>query len=178
MNAGLGNETWAAGATVQRRRWRLLPLVALLALGLAVLGTGSASAATPPAPFKATVTGTLTATSDSTFALAGSGKAGSLGKVTYVGNVQITNVDPVTGVITDTLVETLTLSNGDTLTLLCQQVARPIRPGVYNGRDQWVVIGGTGGLAGATGSGVGETHVDLNRGTFDKSSTGTIAIGS
>ena len=35
--------------------------------------------------------------------------------------------------ITDTLVETLTAANGDTVTLLCHQVATPVSPGVLHG---------------------------------------------
>ena len=36
------------------------------------------------------------------------------------------------------------------------------------------MTGGTGRFSGATGSGTGDTHVDLNVGTFTKALTGTI----
>ena len=158
-------------------RWRLLPLVAFLALGLVAVGANAASAAALAVPFKASVSGTVTQTGLTTFALAGTGNdliASHLGKISYAGSVTITGVDPNTGVITDTLTEMLTAANGDTLMLLCQQVATPISPGVYHGVDQWTVVGGTGRFSGATGSGTGDTYVDLNAGTFTKQSTGTI----
>ncbi len=49
-------------------------------------------------------------------------------------------------------------------------------PGLFLGTDSWTVIGGTGKFAGATGSGTGVTHVDLNPSklTFTKDFTGTI----
>ena len=42
-------------------------------------------------------------------------------------------------------------------------------PGVFVGTDQWTVIGGTGRFAGATGSGTGVTHIDLNNGNISLS---------
>ena len=107
-------------------------------------------------------------------ALAGTGNASHLGKVSYKGSGEITSEHPVTGVITDTLTETLTAANGDKLTILCRQVATPTSPGVYNGTDHWTVTGGTGRFSGATGSGGGDTHANLNADTFTKAATGTI----
>ena len=75
---------------------------------------------------------------------------------------------------TDSLTETLTAANGDTLTILCNQVLEEVSPGVYRGTDTWTVIGGTGRFSDATGSGSGETHVDLNVDTFSKVMTGDI----
>ena len=42
-------------------------------------------------------------------------------------------------------------------------------PGVFVGTDQWTVIGGTGRFGGATGSGTGVTHIDLNNGNISLS---------
>ncbi len=162
--------------TGARIRWRLLVPLALLTVAVSGLAVNPASAASPTTPFSASTEGTVAATGETSFALAGSGKAIHLGQVSYQGDVQVTSVDPETGVITDVLTETLTAANGDTLTLLCTQVATPVAPGVYLGSDQWTVIGGTGRFSGATGSGTGETHVDLNAGTFSKASTGTLTI--
>ncbi len=161
---------------------RLLQLVAVIVTVAAVATSGAAAssayAASIQVPFKASVSGTVTPTSGTTFTLAGTGNdliASLMGKISYTGSVVITAVDPVTGVIKDTLTETLTAANGDTLTLLCQQVATPISPGVYHGVDQWTVIGGTGRFSGAAGSGTGDTYVDLNKGTFTKEMTGAIS---
>jgi len=106
--------------------------------------------------------------------LAGTGDASHLGNVrSYTANVVIlTGIVGVTGV-TDTLTETLIAANGDTLTLLCTQTAT-LSSGVYHGTDLWIVIGGTGRLSGATGSGTGDTYVYLSSSTFTKELTGTV----
>jgi hypothetical protein len=78
-------------------------------------------------------------------------------------------------VITDTLHETLTAANGDTVTITCHQVADPTKTsGVYLGIDKWTVTGGTGQFSGATGSGVGKTSINLNNDTFGKAEAATI----
>ena len=105
----------------------------------------------------------------------GTGTASHLGKASYNGSGEITSENAVTGVITDTLTETLTAANGDKLTILCRQVATPTSPGVYSGTDQWTVTGGTGRFSGATGSGGGDTHANLNAHTFTKAETGTVS---
>ena len=176
MNAVFDN-TRTAGS------WRrLLPLAAILALALAGLGASPASAKPaapkPAVPFTASVAGTLTPTGPGAFALAGTGKASQLGKVkSYSATVQITGGDVVNGPFTDTLTETLTAANGDTITILCDQVANPVSPGspVVEGNDTWTVIGGTGRFSNASGSGTGHTHTDLDAGTFTKSMSGTIS---
>lgn len=166
----LGNNQ--TGASKHRRR--LVPLVAIVALGFASMGIGAAGAATRSLPFASLVSGSVSGPSASgAFSLTAKGIATSLGTVTYTGNGQVTS--NVNGVLTDTLTETLTAKNGDTLTLLCQQTANPKAPGVYDAQDQWTVIGGTGHFSGASGSGVGTTHIDLNAHTFTKASTGLIA---
>lgn len=165
LNNGVGKSTGG---------WRVVPVVAILTLGLIGLGANLASASSQ-VPFNGSVSGTVTPTSEVSFVLAGTGKASHLGKVGYQGVVQITDEDKDTGVITDILTETFTAANGDTLTLLCNQVATPVAPGVYDGVDQWTVMGGTGRFENAEGSGTASTHVDLNAGTFTKELTGTIA---
>ena len=178
------NKPWNNRAGRSKNRWRLLPLVAFLALGLAGMSATAASAAAragaPAVPFKYSVSGTVTLTSPpppgpgSTLTLTGAGNASHLGKASYKGSVVIDTISG-TGVITDTLTETLTAANGETLTILCHQVATPVSSGVYKGTDQWTVTGGTGRFRGATGSGSGNTHIDLNTHTFTKAETGTIA---
>jgi hypothetical protein len=45
---------------------------------------------------------------------------------------------------------------------------------VYHGTDVWTVSGGTGRFSGATGSGTGDTTVDLTNLTFTQDGTGSI----
>ena len=98
-----------------------------------------------------------------------------MGAFTYVGNVTVTSMDPDSGVITDILIETLVLANGDLVVIRCDQVATPLPSGVLVGSDTWTVIGGTGRYQGATGSGTGTTYVDLEAGTFTKVLSGVIS---
>lgn len=160
-----------------RRAPRYGLVVALLTLGFAVIGLAPAHAkSSTPTPFKSSITGTVTSTGPNAFDLAGSGRATMLGHTGDAGMVHVTNTDS-NGVLTDTLTETLTAATGDTLTLVCQQTAAPLRPGVYHGTDTWSVVGGTGRFANASGSGTGSTDVDLNVGTFSKTASGSIAFG-
>lgn len=153
----------------------VLALTAMM-VGVPVVGLAApASAVAQPKTFSfnASVAGTVTATGAGTFALAGTGIASQLGIVSYSGTVQITS-DPGDLPITDTLVETFTAKNGDSITLFCSQVATPIgNTGVLHGIDTWTVVGGTGKFAGATGSGTGDTLI-YNLALFAKSSKGTI----
>ena len=154
---------------------RLLQLVVVVVMLMAVAASGlaarSASAADLGDPFKASVSGTVSLTGPSTFTLDGAGKA------SHIGSMRDYQADGVfTGANTDTLTETLTAANGDTLTILCNQVLEEVSPGVFRGTDTWTVIGGTGRFSNATGSGTGETNVDLNVGTFTKKLTGVITI--
>jgi hypothetical protein len=119
----------------------------------------------------------LTQPGPPTFALAGAGSATGLGAASYSGTVTVTSAPGVVP-LTDDLSETLTASNGDTLTLLCHQTATPIgSTGVLHGTDQWTVTGGTGRFAHASGSGTGDTYI-YNLALFTKSATGTINVGS
>jgi len=154
--------------------WRAILLLAVtVSLGVVGFGASAASAATSAAPFKFAVSGTASL-AGSAVTLNGAGLASNLGIVRYKASGVITGSNPTTGVITDTLTETLTAANGSTVTILCHQVATPVSSGVYNGIDQWTVTGGTGTFSGATGSGSGDTHVNLNQGTFAKVESGTI----
>jgi hypothetical protein len=154
---------------------RLLQWVIVVVLLMAVAASGvtarSARADDSPSPLKASVSGTVSLTSESTFQLAGTVKANRIGNMKgYQANGTFTSPT------TDTLTETLTAANGDTLTILCNQVIEETGvPGVLHGTDTWTVIGGTGRFSNATGSGTGETNVDLNAGTFTKQMTGVIS---
>jgi len=173
MNATLDD---TSRRTTSRRR--LLPLAAILVLMLTGLGANPASAKPQQVPFAAVVAGTLSPTSPTSFALKGTGLATQLVLVkSYNATVQITGGDLVNGPVMDTLTETLTAPNGDSITIRCQQVAYPVSPGspVLIGSDKWTVIAGTGHFKNASGSGTGRTVADLGHGRFIKEMTGTIA---
>jgi hypothetical protein len=152
------------------RLLQLVTVVMLMAVAASGVAASPASAANPSVPFKASVSGTVSFVDEVNFKLAGTGKASHLGKVKrYQADGSFTDSN------TDTLIETLTAANGDTLVIRCDQVLEEISPDVYHGTDTWTVIGGTGRFSNATGSGTGETHADLNAGTFTKEMTGAIA---
>jgi hypothetical protein len=167
------NEQMMTRPRVSKWRLGLLSAVAVGLLGLS--GMGPADAAPKP-PVLAVVAGSLSPTSASTFDLAGIALSSRLGASSYEGHVQITSANSDMSEITDTLTETFTAPNGDTLTIHCEQKAVATGPGVYHGTDQWTVIGGTGRFAGATGSGKGDTYVDLTNGTFTKTLLGSITM--
>ena len=177
------NETTNNTSSGSRSLRRLVTLAAILAVGLLATTAGPAAAARQQSvPFTASIAGTLSPTGPGptglpTFALSGTGKSNPLGTVRhYNATVMITSGDLVNGPISDVLTETLTAANGDTLTIVCQQVATltSTGSGVIDGTDTWTVTGGTGRFRNATGSGTGHTHADLNAGTFSKNMTGTI----
>ena len=153
---------------------RVLQLVAVIVMVMALaasgIAVGSARAAGSGVPLKASISGTVSMTGDMTFALDGTVKANHMGSMK---EYQANGV--FTGPNTDSLTETLTAANGDTLTIMCNQTLEAISPGVFRGIDEWTVIGGTGRFSNASGSGTGETQVDLNTGTFTKELTGAIS---
>jgi len=148
-------------------------LIAMLVSGISI---GPAHAASNQVPFNASFSGTVAFTGPTSAALSGSGISTYLGLTAYAGVVS--EITPTDTGLTDVLVETLTAANGDTITILCNQVAVQQASGVFQGSDEWTVIGGTGRFAGATGSGTGIAHVDLNNGTFSKQLIGTISAPS
>ena len=153
---------------------RVLQLVAVVVMVMALAASGiavrSVRAAEPAVPLKASVSGTVSLTGETTFALDGTVKANHIGSMN---DYQANGV--FTGENTDTLTETLTAANGDTLTILCNQTLEAISPGIFRGTDTWTIIGGTGRFSNASGSGTGETQVNLNTGTFTKDLTGAIS---
>lgn len=155
--------------------WMFVTLAMLIALVSAGAGTNLAFASSSQVqvPFKGTISGTVIITSQTTAVLSGSGGATYLGLTAYAGNVS--DISQTSTGLTNVLVETLTAANGDTLTFLCTEVAVETSQGVFQGTDQWVVIGGTGGFEGVVGQGTANTQIDLNNGTFTKQLTGTIS---
>lgn len=177
MNHAIDNAI-VANPTSRPRKRRFCLLAIVAAVGLVLPGTSEArSAAKPkPVPFEASVWGTVSSGGDELhFLLDGTAIASHLGRSKYSGDVEIETQDNVSGVITDTLVETLTAANGDTITILCEQTAVPVGPGAFHGTDKWTVIGGTGRFSNASGSGTGDTQVDLVNHVFSKHMSGSIS---
>ncbi len=158
--------------TEPSRRIRWFSMMAVVAALLGTVATPALAAA--PSSVTIVAQGTLEATGADSFHLDGVGVGTRIGGFAYRGDVVVEAVSPA-GLITDTLTETLDMPGGGSITILCQQVATPVSPGVYEGTDVWTVIGGTGTWAGATGSGTGTTTVDLNTGTFAKVFVGNIS---
>ncbi len=151
-------------------RGRLAAVAAVVAM--VTLMSALPAFAAAPSSVTVAVGGKVAPTGEATFELEGVGVGTRIGAFTYHGDVVITGVTD--GGLTDTLTETLTFGNGDSVTILCLQEAVEVGPGVFVGSDSWTVIGGSGRYANATGSGTGTTHVDLNAGTFTKVFNGTI----
>ena len=153
--------------------WMFVTVAMLIALFASGMGTGPAYAAENQVPLFGTFSGTVTLTGPTTATLNGSGIGNLMGLAAEAGNVS--NITPTATGMTDVMVETLSGANGDSLTILCNQVAVSYGPGLFQAKDQWTVIGGTGRFAGASGSGTGNTNIDLNKGTYSKQMTGTIS---
>jgi hypothetical protein len=161
-------------------RERQIALGTALALGVLCLGAGVSSADSSQTPFTASYSGSATWTSPMTIALAGTGTATHMGRITNQGTVYLTNFnsacpDGPDGVASIN-VETLTAANGDTLTITSDDVACPTGPGLYQGTGHWTITGGTGRFTGATGGGPFAGTADLNRGLFTSNPTGTLTL--
>jgi hypothetical protein len=157
-----------------------LSLATLLALGVLGLGAGAASADNSQTPFTASYSGSATWTSATTIALAGTGNATQMGRITNQGTVYLTNFnsacpDGPDGVASINI-ETLTAANDDTLMIRSEDVACPTAPGLYQGTGHWTVTGGTGRFSGATGGGPFAGTADLNQGVFTSRPTGKLTL--
>ncbi len=120
--------------------WMFATVAMLIALVISGPGASLAYAKSNQVPFKASFSGTVAVTGPTSAVLNGSGMASHLGNTAYTGNVS--DITPTASGFTDVLVETLTAANGDTITILCNQVAVQESPGVFVGTDEWTVIGG------------------------------------
>jgi phage-related minor tail protein len=72
--------------------------------------------------------------------------------------------------------DTFTAANRDQVTTAITMQLCPIAPGIYHGVGTYVVTGGTGRFANATGSGVFDGTGNFNTGTIICALTGTISI--
>ena len=151
----------------------ILPL--LIALALSAL-TANAS---QNLPFRLGDEGTITFTSPSTATTAGTGNATHMGRITSDGNLTIVGeascVDNEVGFSVE-MQDTFTAANGDKLTTAITMQLCPIASGIYHGVGTYVVTGGTGRFAGATGSGVFDGTGNFNTGTIICALRGTITM--
>jgi hypothetical protein len=164
---------WGNMINALRRAAAALVVVSGVALG-------ATSAAAASAPFYASYAGTATWTSPTTIALAGTGTATHLGRLTNTGTVYLLNFDSACpdgpDGVASVNVETLTAADGSALHITSDDVACPTGPGVYQGTGHWTVTGGTGRFSGATGGGPFHGTADLNQGLFTSNPTGTLVL--
>ena len=160
-------------------RKRHMLVVILIAMGIIGIGANSASAAAGhQVPFRASYSGTAAFNSATGTALfTGTGIASHLGRSTNVNNITVWS-GPVScpGGFANINVETLTAANGDKLVLTGDHdQGCPAGPNAVHGTGDWIVTGGTGRFAGATGQGTFVGGADFNQGTFSFQLTGTIS---
>ena len=158
-----------------------LPTV-VLAVGLPALGTSGVSASGYPVPFTVTFSGTgSSGPTSSTFV--GTGNASHMGRISSYGVADHFLPDTsCPGGVGNVNTETFTAANGDQLTIVSQDVACPVSPGVYHGTGHWTVCcqqtcslpGGTGRFADATGEGSFSGSVDFNTGASSTTVDGAI----
>lgn len=162
--------------TTTRRVGIVAALLAALAAGVAQ----SADAAPQhQVPFAVSVSGTASADlAAGLIAFSGAGVGTQLGATRNTGSAQITGPDAsCPGGLANTNVETFTAANGDTLTLTSTDVACPqdATGTRFAGSGHWVVTGGTGRFAHASGSGTAHGGADLAAGTFRFAFDGTVS---
>ena len=108
--------------------------------------------------------------------LSGAGAASYLGKSTNRGHIAVTGPSSCPNGFAVQNTEILTSSDdGDQITLTIADESCPISPGVYHGVGTYLVTGGTGRFAGASGQGTFDGHGDFNQGTFSFTLNGTIS---
>jgi len=151
----------------------ILPLLIALAVS-AVTANASQNL-----PFRLGDEGTITFTSPSTATTAGTGNAIHMGRITSDGNLTIVGeascVDNEVGFSVE-MQDTFTAANGDELTTAITMQLCPIAPGIYHGVGTYVVTGGTGRFARATGSGLFDGTGNFNTGTIICALRGTITM--
>jgi hypothetical protein len=145
-------------------------LVALLvALGIVGVGANPASAAGAQSPFWASYSGAAAFINDTTVTFSGTGVAKFLRLSTNGGNAvftdQVANPDCFGGVeFPNVHTETLTASDGDSLTITAHDIACPTGEFTFHGTGFWEVTGGTGRFSGATGEGTLDGRADFTNG--------------
>ena len=150
---------------------------ASLAIVAMVLSIGLTPASAEQVKFKSNFSGSLAFDSNTgKIELTGSGNASKLGNSTNFSAIQIVGPASCAGGFAVHGVETLTAADGAQLTWTVDDEACPTATeGIYQISADYVVIGGTGRFAGATGGGRIECLGNFGNGTFVFTTTGTIS---
>ena len=159
-------------ALTHSKNLTILPLLTALAL------SAMTASASPNLPFRLWDEGTITFTSETTATTAGTGHATLLGRLRSDGNLTIVGQPSCgdEGGFAVEMQDTFTAANGDkVMTAITMQLC-PIAPGIYHGVGTYVVTGGTGRFANATGSGVFDGTGNFNTGTIICALNGTISM--
>ena len=149
-----------------------LPLLIVLALSAI---TANASQALP---FRLGDEGTITFTSETTATTTGTGNAILMGRITsdstllIVGQLSCGNEFGFAVQMQDTF----TAADGDKLMTAITMQLCPIATGIYHGVGTYVVTGGTGRFANATGSGVFDGTGNFGSGTIICALNGSISF--
>jgi hypothetical protein len=129
-------------------------------------------------PFRLGDEGTIAFPSPGTATTAGTGNANQMGRIRSTGNLTIVG-QPSCGNGSGFAVEmqdTFTAANGDRLMTAITMQLCPIAEGIYHGVGTYVVTGGTGRFASATGSGVFDGTGNFGTGTIICALNGTISM--
>lgn len=152
-----------------------LAATVLVVAGALLFGAGPAAAASGQPTFKASFSGNALPGPDGV-SFTGSGSATLMGRIATQGQAAIEGLsDSCPGGIANVNTEILTDNDGDTLTIVSDDVACPVAPGLLHGTGRWTVTGGTGRFSGATGSGSLDGYLNFNTGTFNVNLAGTVA---
>jgi|SRR5215813_4325296 len=150
-------------------------LLLLIALALTAITAG----ASHNLPFRLGDEGTITFTSPSTATTTGTGNATHMGRIRSDGNLTVVGEASCTGDevgFAAEMQDTFTAANGDkVMTTITMQLC-PIAPGIYHGVGTYVVTGGTGRFARATGTGAFDGTGNFNTGTIICALDGTISM--
>ena len=150
----------------------ILPLLTALAL------SDMTARASHNLPFRLGDEGTITFTGQSTATTAGTGNATHLGRIASDGSLTIVgeaSCGNEAGFAVE-MQDTFTAANGDRLMTAITMQLCPIAPGIYHGVGTYVVTGGTGRFARATGSGVFDGTGNFSTGTIICALNGTISM--
>lgn len=156
----------------------LIALAAVATAALPLTVGADAAAREGQVPFSASFSGTIAFTSPLTTFHVGSGQATHMGRTADTGSV-VLGLPDASGCYATSDTETLTAANGDQLVVQWHDPACPIGPTSFHCGGHWVVIGGTGRFADATGSGSFDAEEDfgpgLSPGTYELVMTGSIS---
>ena len=153
-------------------------LIVTMLVAMGIIGTrvSPVNAAGNQVPFKGSYAGTAAFDSSGTPVFNGTGMSSHLGRGTNQGYSVFTTA-PVNcpGGVPNDQYETLTAADGDSLTIVSEDVACPEGPGQYHGTGNWMVIAGTGRFSDAKGKGTLDGHSDFVKGVFSIELSGTIS---